>query len=445
MKATFAAGSLALGLCACSGTAGSGGTSAGGTGTSGSSSGRAPGTSSSGTGSTTGGHPTGSTSSGGVTTGTSSSSGTSSGTTGEGTGASSTSSGSGSSTTGGVSSGSSSTGATSSGGSSTGGSTAGGGSSSGGSVPDAGCLSTSLPGECESVLASGLTAPNGIAAGGGQVYWDYIVAPDAGSGAVASVGPSGGAPRILAATGDVSPFGMVLSGSVLAWGTTNGIAVLDLDGGTAPATYAGSPVPFTAPAVAQGWVYWADGSNAVMGAALTGGQAVALAPNQPQPLVVTNGQKLVWLTTTLNWSGPTLSYVQSLQSSDLDGGNPATLQASFDGGVVALAVDGAYVYWSQTDGTLSGEIDRCLMDGGSPTVVASGLFQPSFLAVDAQNVYWIDGSGGAGESLMKAPLAGGSPATIADDLNQALFFALDDSSAYWTSPGDGTVVRLMPK
>jgi hypothetical protein len=101
---------------------------------------------------------------------------------------------------------------------------------------------------------------------------------------------------------------------------------------------------------------------------------------------------------------------------------------------VALAVDGANVYFGGSDET---QLMKVPSGGGTPVVHASAS-QIGAIRLDAVNVYWADV-----DKIMKAPLAGGKATTLATDSRHVIGdLAVDATSVYWAS-WDNTSARVM--
>jgi len=106
-----------------------------------------------------------------------------------------------------------------------------------------------------------------------------------------------------------------------------------------------------------------------------------------------------------------------------------------------LVLDDAYVYWPTVGVDGTGSISRVEKTGGAPTLVASGLAQPTSLAVDDQNVYFATTSSSVG-GIARVPKSGGDVEVLASCLDAPVELVIDSTSVYFTS---GTSVYALPK
>lgn len=143
-------------------------------------------------------------------------------------------------------------------------------------------------------------------------------------------------------------------------------------------------------------LYWTS-SNLVSGPTLsragTGGGPITTlitlpAGANPRGIAVDPaGGKLYWADFDLN----------AIYRANLDGSGMVLWQSLAAGaGPYGVAVDPShqYVFWTEYNG---GRLQRVLLTGGSPTLLLSGLANPTYVAADVANqrVYWAEGGVGA--------------------------------------------------
>ncbi len=111
---------------------------------------------------------------------------------------------------------------------------------------------------------------------------------------------------------------------------------------------------------------------------------------------------------------------------------------------IALALDADTVYWVDYAGCDpgAGKVKKAPKSGGAPTVLATGQGCPMAIAVDGANVYWIAVGDGA---VRAVPKAGGAVATLAGGetfFDSGVFLALDADALYYGAQHD---LRRLPK
>jgi hypothetical protein len=84
-------------------------------------------------------------------------------------------------------------------------------------------------------------------------------------------------------------------------------------------------------------------------------------------------------------------------------GGPSTVLAAGQAKPAHIAIDDAYVYWTNT---LGASVMRVPKAGGAPALVAAAS-QPSFIEVEGDEVFWFNTTD---RSIMKAPKDGSGPA-----------------------------------
>jgi hypothetical protein len=99
-----------------------------------------------------------------------------------------------------------------------------------------------------------------------------------------------------------------------------------------------------------------------------------------------------------------------------------------------LAVDGSYVYWTETEQDPG--VYRAPIDGSSTGAMFVAADHPAGLATDGNNVYWTQPDGGA---VWRVASRGGPPKLLTGDLATASSIAVDANGLYWTDPSTGNV------
>jgi len=118
---------------------------------------------------------------------------------------------------------------------------------------------------------------------------------------------------------------------------------------------------------------------------------------------------------------------------ELDGGGP-TVGVTTNGAACGVAVDGTYLYWTDTGGSV-GRVPL----GGSPSEpnFVSLPMTPCQLSVDGADVYWTDTGS---DTVGRANLDGSSPtANFASSEGTPGGVASDGVHVYWTDTTDGTI------
>jgi hypothetical protein len=150
--------------------------------------------------------------------------------------------------------------------------------------------------------------------------------------------------------------------------------------------------------------------------------------NCPLPPAGCNATTVYWMASTVDAGAGTLTSVPA------DGGMQATLASGLS--PVAIAVNPASVYWSNTDNPSA--VMKVPVGGGMPVTLASG--HPTGIAVDGTSVYWTDFLGG---TVMTVPVGGGTPTTLASGQDEPRGIAVDATSVYWTNfGGPGAVMKI---
>ncbi|MDF2691758.1 MAG: putative serine/threonine-protein kinase pknH [Labilithrix sp.] len=258
-------------------------------------------------------------------------------------------------------------------------------------------------GTCESsVLVGGLDSPRGLAIAGGEVYVGLDL--EAPSGSVVRCPLGGCAAPVTVSKGHSHPYTFAISGSTLFFGDEQkGTYRCALPGCTAPS------------------VVCQDG---------------------PQSLIV-NGEDVIFASYANAYAGrcapgsPLPSYFA------LTPGEPL---------FVAHGGDAVFIAQSSSGKERSGGIDRCPLPAGCGTTprpaplalisVANGYNQPSSLAVDEAYVYWTESGTG---NVMRAPKGLDQPAIAIATGARTRSLVVDDAHVYWIEQGttdtDGTIHR----
>ena len=186
----------------------------------------------------------------------------------------------------------------------------------------------------------------------------------------------------------------------------------------------------------------AAGGMVMMG--LAGGPVVTLTRDSGLSYgVAVDADNLYWMESSFSLSIRSVALAATSPSDALPPkGNSKLLATDSDDGR-GLAIDAHNVYWVND----RGDVKKVPLDGGEPTLLASGTRCASdrgCIAVDGTNVYWA-----TKDSILKVSVDGGTPEVLARGLIAPRHLALDDSSVYWADSGSsttrGVIFRLTPK
>lgn len=116
----------------------------------------------------------------------------------------------------------------------------------------------------------------------------------------------------------------------------------------------------------------------------------------------------------------------------------ANLSVCGETNAFGIVVDAHNVYFTDNQGTDSNVLS-VPKEGGTVTVLASNVYDPSGIAVDAAYVYFVDTS-----AVRKVPIGGGPVTALADAENAAYSaVAVDDDNVYWTNyAGLGSTMQI---
>jgi sugar lactone lactonase YvrE len=238
-----------------------------------------------------------------------------------------------------------------------------------------------------------------------QVYWGD---GQSAVGGVWRVPQAGGATEALA-TGFVTPTSVVTDGN-LAYFTTYGgsrVKSVPLTGGT-PTEIATATGP-TMLALRGGTLYVAAIADPRVGFI---GQVLSVDLPASNPVQLWSGGSPYQLTTDATHVYWTDQYRRTITRTPL-GGGPVDDLVTVSETPQGIAVDGASVYFTTTEGGVYSIPLSGLADGGQPTPLATGLDYPLNLARDGASLYvalW----GQAYQGVVRIPTAGGAPVPLAE-------------------------------
>ena len=279
-----------------------------------------------------------------------------------------------------------------------------------------------------------------------------LAAGGGGGVILASCSSVGASPEVVAlATGQATPTAITADSTSVYWvNSGNGTVMKVLASGGTPVTIASEQYNPTAIAVDGANVYWTNAGtgdctaaaastpsvcpgSAVMMAPLSGGQAVMLAPASVPVAIAVDGANVYWA----GGAGDAGGLVVKVP---LDG-TAATTLASGQSGIHGVAVNATYVYW--TNDTEAGSVMEAPVAGGYTGTLPSTQDYPGAIQATSASVYWLDAigrSGAAGLTLMTVSVRGGTPTPLAVSApgyySSPSALVLDATTAYWTAPGD---------
>jgi hypothetical protein len=290
-------------------------------------------------------------------------------------------------------------------------------------------------------LATGQTAPQGLALGGASVYWVGGTAAASPSGYVASVPIVGGS--VFTATGTIGtlPTEVIVNGSQPYWtaqggtlGTLGGVFTLPPpDGGLTTSSNLASEPNALGIAADSLNVYFSIFPQGTLAMTAPRVQMIQVAP--PSDGGGSSSGVLPPLDSGGSSGGTTCLGCAAVARVPLAGGGVTTL-ASGLASPTMVAVDSTSVYWAdQSNGTV---MSVPIVGGGSVTL-ASGQSGPLPIRSDGQHVFWGNASGG---QLMSVAVGGGAPVTLATGQPNIRDIALGGSCIYWTTGQSNTVMKI---
>ena len=308
------------------------------------------------------------------------------------------------------------------------------------------CARDCLDGPCSSGLCAPIEIPTGgdltaraVAVDLTNVYWTNV------SGSSVQYRPKvGGGPIISLATGQPSPYWLVLVGTNLYWTTVQSISgksygsilSVSVGGGTVSTVVSlqqglgGSAVPFTADAQ---YVYWLGqpGSQQFLSKTTVDGtstQSIGTIPFGSSAFGMTSSGATLWWTIVYSSSGN--GEVWKVPSS----GGTATIEASgqqLPSGIVyyggkLLWVTGATSGGAWNDGAIM-KLDTAT---GTPSVLVSGEHNPRQITTDGVRVFW---STENPSYIRQVTLSGGAAMSLTASGGVGANLVADDKYVYWTN------------
>jgi hypothetical protein len=208
-------------------------------------------------------------------------------------------------------------------------------------------------------------------------------------------------------------------------GTTLGRA--NLDGSGVNESFITGASGASLPAVDASHIYWTNfNTNAVERANLDGtGVNPSFITGASAPLgMAVDGAHVYWA----NCGSPSCPGA-TIGRANLDG---TGVNQSFVTGqsVTGVAVDAAYIYWSDFQG---GTIGRANIDGsGANNNFITGAIKPGGVAVDGTHIYWVNWNEGGGTTIGRANLDGsGVNQSFITGASGPCGVAVDSAHIYW--------------
>ena len=231
----------------------------------------------------------------------------------------------------------------------------------------------SLSGAKEAKIAE---SANGVAVGGGKIYWTSQTSASAGT--INSVNLDGTNATTLNSVRSV-PMGIAVdtAGSKVYWTASSGkIKRANLNGSGSETVLQDLSGP-TDIAVSNGFIYWTEGGNSIRRVNMSGQKIVidvAVNLDTVGGLAV-GGGKVYWTEQTGASSG-------TVNGANLNGTNFGTLASTLSVPMgVAVDTAGSKLYWTSS----SGKVKRANLDGSRGEKVVEGLISPSKIAIGGAN------------------------------------------------------------
>src|SRR5262249_46532842 len=179
--------------------------------------------------------------------------------------------------------------------------------------------------------------------------------------------------------------------------------------------------------VRDGTLYWTNLGGSVMRMPATGGTPTVLATRQGTPAGIAVDDVAVY------WTAVGARQVRSLPLADEA---PISTLAVDQDGPITIRARGGFVFWANAQGG-DGRIIQAPAGGGAPVVLATGSF-PYGVAVDDAYVYWTEERG-----VRRVPIGGGPSTALATDDGLPSDIAVDAANVYWIdSSPNGSVMKL---
>ena len=217
---------------------------------------------------------------------------------------------------------------------------------------------------------------NGVAIGGGKIYW--TAQTGASSGTINSANLDGTDVGELVSIRSV-PMGIAVdtTGSKVYWTASSGkVKRANLNGSGSETVLPGLSDP-TDIVVSNGFIYWTEGGNSIRRVNGSGQKIVrdvAVNLDTVGGLAVGGGK--------VYWTEQTSASTGTVNGANLNGTNFETLASTLSVPMgVAVDTTGSKVYWTSS----SGKVKRANLDGSRGEKVVEGLISPSALAIGGAN------------------------------------------------------------